>query len=80
MAKKKEYVSMMATTEISASSKIAMKIKDNYYTIQASETKTVIDDGGIDMDKEWDILFDELNEVVDKQCDDIAKTFNIKKQ
>lgn len=71
---------MMATTEISASSKVAMKIKDNYYTIQASETKTVIDDGGIDMDKEWDILFDELNEVVDKQCDDIAKTFKIEKQ
>ena len=80
MAKKKEYVSMMATTEISASSKIAMKIKDNYYTIQASETKTVIDDGGIDMDKEWDILFDELNEVVDKQCDDIARTFKVEKQ
>ena len=80
MAKKKEYVSMMATTEISATSRCAVKIKDNFYTIEASETKTVIDDGGIDMDKEWDILFDELNEVVDKQCDDIAKTFKIEKQ
>ena len=75
MAKKKEYVSMMATTEISDTSRCAVKIKDNFYTIEASETKTVIDDGGIDMDKEWSILFDELNSVVDNQCNDIIKTF-----
>lgn len=73
--KKKEYVSQMAVTEISATSRCAVKVNDNFYTIEASETRAVVDDGGIDMDKEWSLLFEELNTVVDNQCQEIINTF-----
>jgi len=60
-------------TEISATSRCALKIKDTYYTVEASESRRVIEAEGIDLDKEYELLFDEINSVVDKQCSDIIK-------
>ena len=75
MAKKEEYVSHAIPTEISATSRCAVKISDNYYTIEATEKRTISNTNGIDMDKEWTALFDEVNDIVDNQCQDIIKTF-----
>ena len=76
-AKKKtpEYISHAAVTEISATSRCAVKVNDNFYTIEASETRAIVDEAGVDMDKEWSFLFDELNTVVDNQCQEIINTF-----
>ena len=75
MAKKEEYVSHAIPTEISATSRCAVKISDNYYTIEATEKRTISNIDGVDMDKEWTMLFDEVNDIVDSQCQDIIKTF-----
>ena len=71
------YVSHAVPTEISATSRCAIKVKDNYYTVEVSEKRTIstADIEGIDMDKEYELLFDEVNNVVDKQCEQIVKTF-----
>lgn len=69
----KEYVTHTTPTEISATSRCAIKIKDSYYTIEASESRRILDTASIDMDEEFRLLFDEINKVVDKQCEDIIK-------
>ena len=75
MSKEKEYVSHAVPSEISATSRCAVKVKDNYYTIEVSEKRSIVDANGIDMDKEYKMLFDEINNVVDAQCEEILKTF-----
>lgn len=75
MAKEKEYVSHATPTKISATSRCSVHIKDNYYTIEVSEERSITDADGIDMDKEYKMLFDEVNSVVDSQCEEIIKTF-----
>lgn len=64
-------------TKISAVSRVSLKIKDNFYTIEAAEERTLpIEQDDIDMDKEWEALFNEINNIVDGQAEDIAKTVN----
>ncbi len=71
------YVVRAVPTEITATSRSAIRIKENYYTIEVSEKRTINanDLDGIDMDKEYEALFNEVNDVVDKQCESIVKTF-----
>ena len=70
-----KYEAHAIPTEISATSRCAIKVKDNYYTIEVSEKRTISNVDGIDMDEEYRILFDEVNKVVDDQCQDIINTF-----
>jgi hypothetical protein len=70
-----KYVSHAVPTKISATSRCAVKVKDNYYTIEVSEERSINEANGINMDKEYELLFEEVNSVVDKQCEDIIKTF-----
>lgn len=74
----KEYVSHAVPTEISATSRCAIKVRDNYYTVEVSEKRSITDTNGIDMDEEYRLLFDEVNKVVDDQCQDIINTFTKK--
>ena len=74
-----EYVSQAKTTKIIASSRCAIKIRDNYYTIEASEERTILDSDNANMEKEWALLFDAVNKVVDNQTEDIIKTFEKKR-
>lgn len=61
-------------TKITATSRCAVKVKDNYYTIEASEERS-IPETDTDMGKEYEALFNEVNDVVDAQMQDIIKTF-----
>ena len=72
-----EYITRAVPTEITATSRSAIRIKENYYTIEVSEKRTINADDleGIDMDKEYEALFNEVNDVVDRQCEQIVKTF-----
>lgn len=74
-----EYISQAKTTKITASSRCAIKIRDNYYTIEASEERTILDSDNADMEKEWALLFDAVNKIVDNQTEDIIKTFEKKR-
>lgn len=62
------------TTKITATSRCAIKIKDNYYTIELSEERAMPDDD-VDINKEYKALFDSVNDEVDRQLQDIINTF-----
>lgn len=63
------------TTEISATSRVAIKIRDNFYTIEYSEKRTVPEDIEVNMELERQYLFDDVNGIVDQQIKDILDTF-----
>ena len=69
------YESKAKTTKIVATSRAAVKIKDNYYTIEYSEERSVPDIEDVDLSQERKILWDEVNTVVDDQIASIVETF-----
>jgi len=68
------YESKAKTTKITATSRSSIKIRDNFYTIEASEERTILEDGA-DIGAEWNMLFDSVNAIIDSQIEDIVKTF-----
>lgn len=68
-------MAVLKTTKISGTSRSSVKIKENFYTIEASMEKSVEDDTDINIEEEYRHLFDDLNNVVDNQCKDIIDTF-----
>lgn len=76
---KKIYTPKAVPTMISASTSTTLKIKDNYFKVEVHEERSVPQDADVDMDKEWDFLFDELNGICDGQVEDILKNFRVKK-
>ena len=75
-----EYISKAVVTEISATSRVAIKVRDNYYTVEYAEKRTIPDVEGIDVEAERTILFDAVNGIVDAQADDILRTFQPNKK
>jgi len=75
----KVYESKATTTKITATSRAAVKIRDNYYTVEFSEERSIPTTDGVDMERERAMLFDDVNEVVDKQVEDILKSFQPKR-
>ena len=69
------YESKTKTTKISATSRSAVKIRDNYYTVEATEERSIPDVEGIDLNTEWELLWASVNTVVDNQVEEIVKTF-----
>lgn len=65
-------------TKITATSRVAIKIKDNYYTVECSEERAIPDVDGVDIEKERQALFDSVNATVDEQIADIYDTFKKK--
>ena len=54
------------TTTIRATSRVAVKIRENYYTVEQMEERAIPDIEGIDLDAENKALWNSVN----KQCDD----------
>lgn len=73
-----DYTSKAVPTKITATSRVAVKIRDNYYTVEYSEERAVPADSGVDMEQERKQLFDSVNAIVDEQAADIIKTFSKK--
>lgn len=65
-------------TKITATSRAAVKIRDNYFTIEYAEERSIPTDIEVDMDSERTILWDEVNRVVDDQIEDIINTYKNK--
>lgn len=72
------YVSHSVPTEISATSRASIKVStkngDNFYTVEASQKRTITNTDGLDIDEEYKMLFDELNTIIDNQCEDIVRS------
>lgn len=62
------------TTKITATSRCAIRIKDNYYTLELSEERVMPDDESIDLDKEYKALFDSINSEIDTQMQDVLNS------
>lgn len=69
------YTPKAIVTEISATSRVAIKVRDNYYTVEYSEKRAIPDVEEIDLEAERVALFDAVNGIVDAQADDILRTF-----
>ena len=70
-----EYVSKCKTKTISATSRASIKVGDSFYTLEFTEERTVPQTSGVDLIKEKDALWDEVNSQVDKQIEDVLRTF-----
>ena len=73
-----KYESKATVTKISATSRVAIRLKDNYYTVEYSEERTIPDVGGVILEEERAALFDAVNAVVDAQAEDIVRSFSKK--
>lgn len=69
------YEPKAVPTSIKATSRIALKIRDNFYTIEYAEERLVPAVDGIDMEQERKMLFDDVNAVVDNQAIEIENLF-----
>ena len=70
------YESKAVVTNIKATSRVAIKIKDNYYTVEFTEERTIPDVENVDVEIERSLLFDSVNKVVDEQAEEIVKVFS----
>lgn len=62
------------TTSIKASSRVSVKIGDNYYTVEYTEERSLSDNANVDTEKS--LLWNDVNSTVDNQVEDIFKTFS----
>lgn len=69
------YTPVAKTKTIKATSRVSLKIRDNFYTIEASEEREIPDNPDVDMNLEWSDLWTSVNNVVDEQAEDIYKSF-----
>lgn len=63
------------TTKITATSRCAIKIKDNFYTQELIEERVLPENEEVDLNKEYEALFNSINDEIDRQMGDILKTF-----
>ena len=75
MAKKSTYVSQAKTVSIRFTSRAAVKIGDNYFTIEACEERVIPDVSGVDIDRERELLWDTVNSECDNQIQDIMTAY-----
>ena len=71
-----EYEPKARISKIQATSRMSLKVKDNYFTVEYTEERTIPDVEGVDIDRERDILWDAVNNEVDNQASLIYDTFN----
>lgn len=70
------YTSKSITTKIMATSRMSIRVKDNYFTIEYTEERSIPDKKGVDLEKEREALWDTVNTEVDNQAQSIWETFN----
>lgn len=75
MSNDTNYISKAITTQIRATSRASVKVRDNFYTVEYSEERTIPDIEGVNLEEEKRILWDDVNGEVDAQIEDIIKSF-----
>ena len=71
----KSYESKAIITTIKADSKCTVKVKDNYYSIEFTEERSIPESPEVDINLERQLLWDDVNAVVDDQINQILDTF-----
>ena len=75
MSNDTNYTNKAITTQIRATSRASVKVRDNYYTVEYSEERTIPDVEGVNLEEEKKLLWDAVNTEVDNQIEEIVKTF-----
>lgn len=75
MSNDTNYTSKAITTQIRATSRASVKVRDNFYTVEYTEERTIPQIDDVDIAKEREILWDCVNNEVDTQIEDIIKSF-----
>ena len=70
-----EYEIKAITKTIKATSRASVKVGESYYTVEYSEERIIPDIEGIDIEKERQFLWEDINAECDNQIEDILKTF-----
>lgn len=76
--KVKEYESKLIVSSLRYTSRVAVKIKDNFFTVEACEERVLPDQCNaeeVDWDKERKMLWDQINGDVDEQVQEIRDYF-----
>ena len=63
------------TRTIKATSRASVKVGESYYTVEYSEERLIPDIEGVDIAKEKQFLWEDVNDECDGQIEDILKTF-----
>lgn len=63
------------TTTIRATSRASVKVRDNFYTVEWCEERTLPDTDDVNIEQERQALWDTCNEEVDRQIEEIVQTF-----
>ena len=71
-----DYEPKAIISKIQATSRMSLKVKDNFFTVEYSEERVIPDIEGIDIEKEKAALWDAVNAEVDNQAEVIYNTFN----
>lgn len=66
-----KYVSKAIPVEITASSRVSVKIKETYYTFEYSEKRSIENYDRVDMDQEREDLWNTCHGEVDKQVKEL---------
>ena len=73
------YVQQAKTVKISATSKATVQIKGMYYSFSYSEERELPeDDSRVNLEKERELLWETLNDEVDKQIEETVKLYKDK--
>lgn len=71
-----DYQSKAKTVTISATSKATVQLKNNYYSFSYSEERILPEnDPDVDIEQERKLLWDTLNNEVDKQIEEITQLY-----
>lgn len=71
-----EYIQKSKTVKIAATSKATVQVNNNYYSFSYTEEREIPqDDKDVNLEEERKLLWDTLNEEVDKQIDDIVNVY-----
>lgn len=70
-----DYTSKAKINVIRATSRASVKIRDNYFTVEYSEERTLPDDSSVDIEQERALLWDAVNAECDNQILDIKESF-----
>ena len=62
-------------TTIRATSRASVKVRDNFYTVEYCEERTLPNDADIDIEAERQMLWDTVNRECDNQIEEILRTF-----
>ena len=69
------YEVKAVTKTIKATSRASVKVGESYYIFEYSEEIIIPDIEGIDIEKERQFLWEDINAECDNQIEDILKTF-----